>query len=90
MEDYLAFCKQRGGSPDQPFSGKIALRIPPELHRRVSTEARRADKSLNKWVQEALERAAGRGRQFRFVALVRMHLSFRPKGEIFCLALEPR
>lgn len=29
VEDYLAFCKERGEEPDRPFSGKFNLRIPP-------------------------------------------------------------
>ncbi len=28
VDDYLAFCKERGEEPDRPFSGKFNLRIP--------------------------------------------------------------
>ncbi len=47
IEDYLDFCKERGEAPDKPFSGRLMLRLPPELHRRVHVEARRAGKSIN-------------------------------------------
>ena len=37
VDDYLAFCAQRGEEPDKPFSGQFVTRIPPELHRRLDT-----------------------------------------------------
>ena len=33
VEDYLAFCAQRGQEPDRPYSGNTLLRMPPEVHR---------------------------------------------------------
>ena len=30
IDDYLAFCKQRGAEPNKPFSGQFVTRIPPE------------------------------------------------------------
>lgn len=59
IEDYLAFCRERGEEPAKPFSGQFVVRIEPGLHREVATAARRAGLSLNKWVAKALERAAG-------------------------------
>ncbi len=58
IEDYLAFCAERGEEPDKPFSGRFMVRVPPELHRRIFTRARLADKSLNRWVAEVLDTAA--------------------------------
>jgi len=58
VEDYLAFCAERGEEPEKPFSGKFSLRIEPELHRRITLRARLANKSLNSWVSETLEEAA--------------------------------
>lgn len=57
VEDYLAICKERGEEPKKPFSGKISLRIPPDLHRRISIQAKQSDKSVNRWITETLERA---------------------------------
>lgn len=54
VEDYLAFCEERGEEPDRPFSGNFSVRLTPELHRRVFTEAKRSGKSLNRFVTEAL------------------------------------
>jgi predicted HicB family RNase H-like nuclease len=32
IDDYLEWCAERGKSPDKPFSGRLALRMPPLLH----------------------------------------------------------
>lgn len=59
VDDYLAFCRERGEEPDKPFSGQFVVRIDPAQHRAVASAARREGLSLNKWVARALERAAG-------------------------------
>ena len=58
VDEYLKFCEERGREPEKPFSGRIALRIPRELHRNASTAAQAEGKSLNAWLTEAVERAA--------------------------------
>ena len=58
VEDYLAFCAERGEEPEKPFSGTFLVRGTPDLHRRVSVAAAVAKKSVNAWVTETLERAA--------------------------------
>jgi len=57
IEDYLDFCLQRNEDPEKPFSGKFSVRVDPELHRKITTQARLANKSLNKWVSDTLETA---------------------------------
>jgi predicted HicB family RNase H-like nuclease len=57
IDDYLEFCQQRGEEPDKPFSGRLMLRLPPNLHRKVYVSALREGKSLNQWIAERLERA---------------------------------
>lgn len=57
VDDYLEFCAQRGEKPEKPFSGKFVVRISPELHKKINTQAHLADKSLNSWVSEVLENA---------------------------------
>ena len=56
VDDYLAFCAQRGEEPEKPFSGHFVVRVSPELHRRIFIKARLTHKSLNKWVAEILEK----------------------------------
>jgi predicted HicB family RNase H-like nuclease len=58
VEDYLAFCKQRGEHPDKPYSGQFVARIGADLHRKISMAASCAGKSLNAWVAEQLEKSA--------------------------------
>ena len=60
VDDYLEFCKQRGETPDKPFSGQFVTRISPELHRQVNVAAAISGKSLNAWVAEQLQNAVQR------------------------------
>lgn len=55
IDDYLQFCAERGEDPDKPFSGRLMLRLPPELHRRIFVQAKEEGKSLNQWIAEHLE-----------------------------------
>ena len=57
VDDYLAFCAERGESPEKPFSGKFVVRLPVELHRKAYIQAKLSDKSLNGWVTEVLQTA---------------------------------
>lgn len=59
VEDYLAFCTERGEEPERPFSGKFTVRISPELHRQLYTQAKMKDKSLNSWVNQLFEESVG-------------------------------
>lgn len=59
VDDYLDFCASRGEEPEKPFSGRFVVRVEPAVHGAVARAARRAGMSLNKWVAQALERAAG-------------------------------
>jgi len=56
IEDYLAFCSERGEEPEKPFSGQFVTRVSSDLHRRVNIAATLSGKSLNAWVTEQLER----------------------------------
>ncbi|MGY2049357.1 type II toxin-antitoxin system HicB family antitoxin [Methylobacterium sp. JK268] len=57
IEDYFAFCAERGEEPEKPYSGQFVVRVEPGLHRAAVSAARRAGLSLNKWVARELERA---------------------------------
>jgi predicted HicB family RNase H-like nuclease len=50
VEDYLAFCKERGESPDRPFSGKFNVRVASETHREAYLSAMQDGVSLNTWI----------------------------------------
>jgi predicted HicB family RNase H-like nuclease len=56
VDDYLEFCEERSEEPDRPFSGRLMLRLPPNVHRDVYVRARQEGKSLNQWIAEKLEK----------------------------------
>ena len=58
IKDYLADCKERGINSEKPASGKLLLRVTPEIHGRALVAAQAAGKSLNQWATEVLQRAA--------------------------------
>ena len=58
VEDYLAAAKEMGLPADKPASGKVMLRIAPEVHAAALKAAARSGTSLNKWAEGALSKAA--------------------------------
>lgn len=58
VDHYLEDCAKTGRDPQKPASGKLMLRIRPEVHAAVGIAAAAAGKSINQWVDEVLERAA--------------------------------
>ena len=57
IDDYLSMCAEQGQAPDKPFSGKIPLRISPQVHRAATVAAKAEGKSLNAWLSAVVERA---------------------------------
>jgi hypothetical protein len=58
IEDYLAASQELGSAPEKPASGKLMLRISPEIHAAALKAAARSGTSLNKWAEQALGKAA--------------------------------
>jgi predicted HicB family RNase H-like nuclease len=58
IEDYEDWCRARGKTPEKPYSGKLLLRIKPDLHRALVAAAARSGKSLNSFVADSLEKVA--------------------------------
>jgi predicted HicB family RNase H-like nuclease len=54
VDEYLAFCKEEGRTPDKPFKGSLNIRIPSELHRTLAIRAEQQHKSLNSVIAEQL------------------------------------
>jgi predicted HicB family RNase H-like nuclease len=61
VEDYLAECKEEGVKPEKPASGKLLLRVPPEIHGKALVAAQASGKSLNQWASEVLQSALHAG-----------------------------
>ena len=58
VDEYLKFCAEKGQEPNRPFSGRVSLRMSPEIHQAASTAAQTEGKSLNAWLTSAIEKAA--------------------------------
>jgi len=54
VDDYLETCEQADISPQRPYSGKVMLRLSPELHAEIAMKAQTQGKSLNQWATDAL------------------------------------
>lgn len=61
VKEYLADCRNEGVAPEKPASGKLLLRVPPEVHGRALVAAQAAGKSLNQWATELLQHAVEPG-----------------------------
>ena len=59
VDEYLAFCKQEGKTPDKAFKGSLNIRIPSELHRTLAIRAEQEHKSLNSVITEQLASSMG-------------------------------
>jgi predicted HicB family RNase H-like nuclease len=46
------------GTPLKAASGKLMLRVSPEIHARALAVAKTSGKSLNQWAEEVLNKAA--------------------------------
>jgi len=62
VEDYREFCAKRGEDAEKPVSGRFLMRLPPELHRKAATRARREGISLNAYVVEAIKQRTAAGK----------------------------
>jgi len=55
VDGYLELSIESGRAAQKPCSGKIMIRVPPELHARLLIRAKASGKSLNQWALERLE-----------------------------------
>jgi len=51
---YLDDCRRDGLDPEKPFSGKITIRLPPVLHRRVAIKAASRKESMNQYLEDLI------------------------------------
>lgn len=58
VDDYLATCAKLGRAAQKPASGRLMLRVPPEVHTAALVAAQVSGQSLNQWATQALRRAA--------------------------------
>jgi predicted HicB family RNase H-like nuclease len=54
IDDYLDWCKERGKAPEKPHSGKINLRMPPDVYAKVLSHAAQEGISINSYILKRL------------------------------------
>lgn len=59
VDEYLEFCQQNDKQPDKPYKGTFNVRIRPELHRAAAMQAAVKGKTLNSFVEEAIQNSIG-------------------------------
>lgn len=60
VKDYISDCEAKGLSPERESSGKLLLRLTPELHGQAVLAAQIAGVSLNQWMSELVRREVER------------------------------
>ena len=58
VDDYLVTCEKIGRAPQKPYSGKLMLRVPPEIHARAAMMAEAHGMSINQWAADVLSKAS--------------------------------
>ena len=58
VNDYLSTCEKLGRAPQKPYSGKLMLRVPPEVHARAAMMAQAHGLSINQWATDVLAHAS--------------------------------
>ena len=57
VDIYLDTCAARGEQPERPFSGTLSFRTTPERHQYMAAAAQAAGKSINSWIEGAVDAA---------------------------------
>jgi predicted HicB family RNase H-like nuclease len=57
VDDYLKTCKKIGKEPDKKFNGSFNVRLKPRIHKLASIRSSTMKISLNKFVEQAVEKA---------------------------------
>jgi predicted HicB family RNase H-like nuclease len=58
IDSYIENCAKLGQTPEKPASGRLMLRVPPEVHCAALSAAKATGMSLNQWASRVLEKAA--------------------------------
>ena len=57
IDEYLKICEEKGQNPRKTYSGKLHLRMQPELHTQAALKSAEEGCSVNAWIVHAIERA---------------------------------
>jgi predicted HicB family RNase H-like nuclease len=81
IDDYLAFCKERGELPERPMSGQFLVRTTPEVHRRLFESASRVGLSFNRFVAQLVAHAVARNKSKGLVVVESRPKAKKPAGK---------
>lgn len=56
LNDYIKMCGEMGKEPDRPYSGKLVVRLPGELHKQLAVKAEAEGMSINDAIVAAVEK----------------------------------
>lgn len=56
VDSYLEACKTEGVEPEKPYSGKLNLRMPSEIHAQVAAQAAANGYTINEYINTAIVR----------------------------------
>ncbi len=59
IDHYLSYCEESGKTPKKSFNGVLNIRIPSDLHCKVSRYAEKNDVSINAAIRSAIEKQYG-------------------------------
>lgn len=54
VDDYLRSCEERGIAPARPYSGKLNLRMPSELHAAIAQAAYSSGTTINEFINRSM------------------------------------
>lgn len=57
VDDYLEACEAEGKEPEVAFKGSFNIRLSPELHKRIYIYSAAHQISMNKYIEEVLEKS---------------------------------
>ena len=61
VDHYLAACAAAGQKPERQASGRLLMRLPPDIHANAAAAAAAEGKSLNQWITEVLSARLSQG-----------------------------
>ena len=83
IDGYLEMCKTFGREPDKEYKGSINVRISPPLHRSAAIQAEAEGKSLNQFIQEAIEEKLSPGQEIVAIMIDRQETLVSAGSPVF-------
>jgi predicted HicB family RNase H-like nuclease len=58
VDNYISISEETGRAAQKSYSGKLMLRVTPDIHAAVATAAQIHGKSINQWASDVLNQAS--------------------------------